>query len=502
MNIPPRADHVLKQKKEAADVKDLLNRIVALSTILLSSSLPAAYAQKSTPPSQLQNQPSATPITDILLQNPIKLSITQNAPSSDLPEYTGPFSMDRAVQVGLEHNLEYGQAQIDTKISHFNTRAALALFGPNISANTFYSASSLNQMLFFPAGGVGFQAPMQPIVKGSSFSLIFAGVQPLFTGGLLLGQYKATKALEKQSIAKYGEAKIDTARSIKQLYLQAAWYQARLRVDNDYVKLKTWSASNMKQRVDEGKAPTADYLREEAEVASAKAQLNQDYKDFNLSLINLKTNMGINLSSLIDVADPLEFVDTSGDLSTFLLKAGTSRPEIAQAQSRVDEMRAKRMMARSKYLPHVDLYGLGSNITGSSPDGNADGRFGGFVSVIGHYTIFDSGQRAAELHAASQAIKQVELARQQAQLKVAQDVSSAWVELDLTRRNVELAKAQVVSTEEDYRLIHTRYEIGKSIALEVFDASVKLFRARLAFLEAVYNYRLAQTNLVWSSGSI
>jgi hypothetical protein len=63
---------------------------------------------------------------------------------------------------------------------------------------------------------------------------------------------------------------------------------------------------------------------------------------------------------------------------------------------------------------------------------------------------------------------------------VAQEVSQAWIDLDLARRNVELAKREVASAEEDQRLFHTRYLIGKSIALEDFDAAVKLFQARLA----------------------
>ncbi len=450
-----------------------------------------------------QSQLTATSPEDILLQNPIKLSITQSAPSSELPQYSGPFTMDRAVKVGLEHNLEYEQAEINTKISRFKSRAALGKFGPNISTSTFYSTSSLNQMLFYPNdGAVSVAAPMQPIVKNTSFSVIFAGVQPLFTGGALRGNYKAVKAQEKQSIAQFQQAKIDTAKNIKQLYLQVLLNAARLRVDSDYVKFRNGSTANMKQRIKEGKAPRADYLREEAELALSKVQLNKDYRDFNVSLINLKASMGINLASLIDLADSLEFVETAEDLDAFLIKAGTNRPEIAQATSRLEEMRARKIIARSSYAPHVDLYGLGSNITGSSPDGSARGRWGGFVSVVGHQTIYDSGQRAAELRAATQAIRQAELAHSQAELKVAQDVSTAWVDLDLTRQNIELSKAQVTSAEEDYRLIHQRYEIGKSIALEEFEAALKLFRAKLALLEAVYNYRIAQTQIVWASGSI
>ncbi|HEY9684299.1 MAG TPA: TolC family protein [Oculatellaceae cyanobacterium] len=449
------------------------------------------------------SEPQPTTDQEVGVNNPIKLTISATAPGSDLPTVTGPLTMDQAVESGLKNNLDYKQTLLDTEMSKLNSRAALARFGPSISLSTFYSTSSLNQMLFYPNDGAVVSAPpMQPIVRGSSFSTIVAGVQPLFTGGYLRGNYRAAKSSERQSLAKYQQSRIDIARTIKQAYLQCAWNRARLQVDTDYVKFRTLSTSNMHQRMVDGKAPRADFLREEAELAQAKAQVNRDYRDFNVSIINLKAAMGANLSSLIDVSEGLNYTENQKDLNGYLNAAGTNRPEIRQAQSKVEEMKARKLIARSQYLPHVDLYGLGSNITGTSPDGTAEGKFGGFVSVIGHYTLYDSGQRSAQLRSAHKAITQSGYALQQTKLKVAQEVSTAWIDLDLTGRNVDLAKSQVVSAEEDFRLIKTRYNIGKSTALEQFDAAVKLYRARLALTESIYNYRLAQTQIVWASGDI
>lgn len=445
----------------------------------------------------------STSTQEVLSGNPIKLTITKEAPSSDLPDVTGNYSIDRAVKVGLEHNLDLSQLGSATKIAAANTLTALARFGPMISLNPFYTLSSLNQMGFYPNDGLGLLAtPMQPVVKGNSFSVIFSGMQPLYTGGALKGIYKATKALEKQSLSAYQAGRIETSRKIKETYWKAAWNEAKLRVDSDYVKFRAWSASNIKEKMLVGKVPRADYLREEAEVAKARTQLNQDYREFNISLIQLKVVMGVNIASLITLSDSLEFADSTHDLSSYMRMAALNRPEIKQAQSRIAEMKGKRMTARSNYLPHVDLWGLGSNITGSSPDGDANGRWGGMVEVVGHLTLFDSGRRRGELRAATEAIRQAEFAYQQVQLKVAQDVSESWVELDLAKRNVELAKEQVVSAEEDQRLWQARYSIGKAIALEAFDASVKLFQARLSLLEAIYQYRLAQTRITWASGNI
>ena len=45
-------------------------------------------------------------------------------------------------------------------------------------------------------------------------------MQPLYTGGLLKGNYRAAKAIEKQSIALYQSNKIETVRKIRRNILE------------------------------------------------------------------------------------------------------------------------------------------------------------------------------------------------------------------------------------------------------------------------------------------
>ncbi|MBX9569872.1 MAG: TolC family protein [Candidatus Obscuribacterales bacterium] len=479
--------------------------LVVMATLLVIGALPttnqACGADLNGPlPEHVSYPPTSS--NEVESNNPIQLRIVKEAPSADLPEITGSLGLFDAVQTGIKNNLTLKQSEQLWIGSKFLARSALAKFGPSASFNTFYSTSSLNQMLFFPNDTAVASAPMQPIVKGTSLSLIFAGTQPLFTGGRLLGGYRAARAQERQSLAAYSESRISTALAVKEAYWNSAWSEAKLRVASDYVKYRQWSSNNMKIRVQEGKAPRADYLREEAELAKARIQVNESYRDFNTALLNLKVALAVNLGSQLALKDALEYVETIGDLSTYLLEAAKNRPEIARAASKVVEMKARKQVAMSKYSPQVNAYGLGSNISGSSPDGNSNGRWGGFVGVMGGVTLFDSGSRLNELRAANAAVRQAGIAKQEANLEVAKQVSQAWIDLDLARRNVQLAKNEVTSAEEDQRLIHTRYQVGKSIALEDFDATVKMFQARLTLLEAIYKYRLAQARLTFASGGI
>lgn len=440
---------------------------------------------------------------DALSANPIKLSIVKEAPSFDRPVITGELPLADIVSIGLKHNLKIQQSEKSWTVSKYLTRSQLAKLGPSASFSTFFSASSIDQMLFFPSDTV-MAAPMQPITKGTSLHALFAGLQPLFTGGRLLGAFRAARAQERQFFQGYKADRLEAAFNIKESYWRAALAEARLQVNSDYVRFREWSTGNMKARLIEGKVPRADYLREEAELAKARAQVNDDYRLFNTALLNLKVNMGVNITSLISLKEKLEYLEKSGEFIGYLVEAGQDRPELVKAEGKIAEMRAKKMVALSKYSPQVYLYGLGSNATGRTPGlyESANGRWGGTLGIIGSITLFDSGSRLNEVKAANASLKEAQIAKQETELKVAQEVAQSWIDLDLARRNVELARSGVASAQEDQRLFHARYLVGKSIALEDFEAGVKLLQARLAYLKAIYDYRIAEARLTWSTGKI
>jgi outer membrane protein TolC len=115
-------------------------------------------------------------------------------------------------------------------------------------------------------------------------------------------------------------------------------------------------------------------------------------------------------------------------------------------------------------------------------------------------TLFNSGERVFELRNAGTAVRQAELERAQAVLQAVQDVTQSWIDYDVATRNLALSRAELLSASEDQRLMHARYLVGKAIALEDFEASVRLFRARLALLDRMYQQNVAVARLELASG--
>ena len=446
---------------------------------------------------------SHTQANQILSGNPITLRVTKDELSSDLPSLDKPLSVDNAVEIALKNNLEFLASSEEWSGSKYLARAALARFGPQASFSLFYANSSINQMLR-PMDGIVTPAPMQPIVRGNSLHALFSGYQPIFTGGNLLGGYKAARAIERQSLATYRSDRIKAALKVKEAYWKAAWDLAKLQVQEDYVKYRKWSVGLMKAKYDEGKVPRADLLREEAELAKAQQLVNEGYRDYNTSLLDLKVAMGVSIGSQISLQDELLFKKIVNEYVHYLHEAKLSRPEIMQADEKVKEAKAKYMIARSKYSPQLGVYGVATNATGRTPGiaDNVNGRWGGTIAVQGAITLFDSGQRFNELRSARAIVRKAQFERKNVHLNVAKEVSQAWIDLDIAERNVSLAKAEVVSAKEDERLFYRRWQVGKAIELDYFVSGVKYFEARLRLLQATYDYRVSEARLIWASGNV
>lgn len=90
-------------------------------------------------PEQVSYPPTSS--GEVESSNPIQLRIVKEAPSSDLPEITGPLGLSDAVQTGIKNNLTLKQSEQSWISSKFLARSALAKFGPSASFNSLYSTS-------------------------------------------------------------------------------------------------------------------------------------------------------------------------------------------------------------------------------------------------------------------------------------------------------------------------------------------------------------------------
>jgi outer membrane protein TolC len=431
-------------------------------------------------------QPSFVPssVSDVVSLNPIKLQISV---VDKTPVITQDLTIEDAVALSLRYSPTILAAAEAVAGTRWLTRAAWSRLGPSASVSGFFSQSNIDQMMFFIREQVD-PPPMQPVTKCTSFRLI--------------NSIRAAAARQSQSVAESLARRTTNSSDVKIAYWDAVVAEENLRITHDYVKFRQWSVNNMRERVEAGKAPRADLLREEAELSRAHIEVNQRYADYNKALVRLKTRMGVSITSLISLKDRLDKTIPVKTLDEYLALARAQNPAVQQATARVREVQANRRVVAARFSPQAGLYALGSNANGKTPGEmeTVRGKWGGMIGIMAGMTLFNSGERVFELRNAGTAVRQAELERAQAVLQAVQDVTQSWIDYDVATRNLALSRAELLSASEDQRLMHARYLVGKAIALEDFEASVRLFRARLALLDRMYQQNVAVARLELASG--
>jgi outer membrane protein TolC len=312
-------------------------------------------------------------------------------------------------------------------------------------------------------------------------------------------------------------------------------WQTRLKEDEEQLRLD-------RVRSEEGKIPPFYVQRGEAEVAETQQQLTNAQRDVELSLVQLKTVMGIHLASQVEVLDTLSYQPSTkflaeltsatpmlsteaptspptttaaqlspesvrtdltatarglpADLAALLRLAERQRPALRAAGQRIRAAQAAEKAIDSAYGPQVNAFVMGD--IGKS---RFSGRFGGTTfGVVASLPIFNGGQKSARLQTAQAERRLQEAEQEKVVLQIVQEVSNALLNLRAAEQNIQTAQAALKSAGEDYRVARLRYEAGKSTVVEALDARAAQIRAKSNVIQALYSYNVARDQLLRATG--
>src|SRR6185437_14056961 len=102
-----------------------------------------------------------TPLSEPIFSNPVKIIISKDVLTGDLPVLNRSLKLDEAIQIALKDNPALLETERTWTISKYLSRSALAKLGPSASANLFYAKTNLNQTLFFMNDSPVASWPMQ-----------------------------------------------------------------------------------------------------------------------------------------------------------------------------------------------------------------------------------------------------------------------------------------------------------------------------------------------------
>jgi outer membrane protein len=246
---------------------------------------------------------------------------------------------------------------------------------------------------------------------------------------------------------------------------------------------------------DVGTKPKSDVTRAEVDVANARVDVIRARNAVRLAESSLANALGLEATVPIEIEDTLVYEPVALDSTQLLAEALGNRPELRQAQARLDAARAQLAGARARYLPDLTLNGSAGTASEDaliSVDGTGVGQFSDTWSISGQLTWnlfegFFTQYRVKETQAL------VETARANydtVELQVRLEVEQAYITVVDAAERFGATEKAVQSAQENLRLSQGRYDAGVGTILDLTEAQLSLTNAEADTVRAVTDYRV------------
>ena len=434
-------------------------------------------------------------------------------------------TLDSAVQIALRESPIVRGAVEEVEAAAGRLNEARAEKRPMVSLNGFLSGGSISNHI---------ESPVRPDMIMGLPSGAFAdgnlmAMFPLYTSNRLESQVRQAAALRGASQAELQVQQQEAALLTRLAYREILARRALVDVAQNRLQEAEEQLRIDRVRAEEGKIPPFYVQRDLAEVAEAKQQVTNATRDVELSLVQLKTVMGIHPASQLEIVETLAYEPSAEWLPQIATETGTSlvsapdpinalpkafsmsealpsllrvaekqRPELQAAQSRIGAAQAQSATIKNAYRPQVNAFVMGDTFKNRGNSAGAGVTYG----IVASLSLFDGGAKNARLQTANAEKRKQEQEREKIALQVAQEVESALLNLRAAEQNIATAQTALVAAQEDYRVARLRYEAGKSIVVEVLDAQAARVRAESNVVQARYAYNVARDQLLRAVGAL
>lgn len=397
-------------------------------------------------------------------------------------------SLQSAVSLAQKNSPLAVNARGQVRTSRAGVRSAYAAFLPTLDVQATNTQNSPAGVVIDSTGHV-FSGKWQ---NSQGFS---TGLQ-LFDGLSRLYQIRASRAEVTAATANEVTQTFQVALLVSQQYYavlaaKESESAAQAQLDQAEQQLRVSRAKVLAQT-----ATKSDSLRAIIQVGDARLALLQARNNLQTANATLTRLVGEPYKVTADVADTLGGPSVDVDSAKLVQLADVS-PAVQQAQAQEVAARAQYRAAHAPYFPNISVAYNRSRYHSDSSFNFANGgyRYSGTLRFTVSYPLFNGLLREQSVVNAQVAAENAAAEAQDAALLAQQNLVSYIGTLRTAQQQIEIQQVSVVAAEEDLRVQQQRYQLGASILLDVLTSQTQLTQARLALIQARYDYRVAKAQL-------
>ena len=338
---------------------------------------------------------------------------------------------------------------------------------------------------------------------------VVAGVNAgflLFDGSFFVG-LKAQRAYKELVALEIGETLRDVEVNVTMAYLNVLTLQEALGISNDNLSSITSMRDEAKAFYENGFAEQLDVDRLDLTINNLNAEISNTERMIASSIVVLKYQMGHPLDEVIELTDDLNTLEAK-QANEELLNPTDWTPEdrveydVVDQSINLSDINIKAIKA--EYFPSIHgSLSYQQQLQTNDLFGSSNKWFPIFVGGLSFsLPIYDAGNRKSRIGQAKVQREELLLYRSELTRAVQLEVTTTQISLQNAIENVAQRKAGRALAEKIFNTTQIKYNEGIGSSVEVHQAEVEMFKAQGEYINALYAYLEARTNVQRALGKI
>jgi outer membrane protein TolC len=320
---------------------------------------------------------------------------------------------------------------------------------------------------------------------------------PIYSGGNLESLVDQAKLALKVADLDVAAAKQQLKLAVVSDYFSVLEYRNVVQVDQETVNNYVDHLNLVKAKFDSGLVAKTDVLSSQVDLANAQDTLIKAQNNHNNAVATLNNAMRLPHNTELTLKDSFTYEKYPLTLEECIQYAGAHRPEISQYQAKVTSAQEDIKIAKSGYLPTVDLT--------AEEDWNDTHLVGvknnnWLVKLTASLNVFDSGRTNAKVQQAQYNMGMVQDLAAKERDSILLDVRQYFLSMHEAEKRIDTDKVSVNQAEENLAIQKVRYEVGVGTNLDLTDAVLALNSAKNDYIQALYDYNTNKGKLEKAMG--
>jgi len=414
------------------------------------------------------------------------LAFAQNAPMD--------LTVDQAIKLALANNTAYQVSQQEVRQYRYRLMQNFG-FLPDV---TLQGSKILDEKLMtieIPAFYPGAEPTRATLRFQKTYAFSIQVVQPVFTGGKIFFNYKNAELDLRLAKEKEKNSQADTILNARKMFYNIQILQELLKAHQEAFYLAESNYNNVKKSFDLGMVSKYDLLRSELAFSAIRPDVLRVENLLETSFLGLKLMIGLPASREVRLQGELGYQPVQLELVKLLQSSLKNRSELLQLQMQKQKIDNLLKMAWAQYIPNFSLvasYSYQSDLLKFNKS-NWDDYFN--VSMGVSFPIFTGLKRSAQIGEMRVLQKIMDLNVKQLNDANQLEIESKYRSINQEYENIQLGEKNMESAKEGVRIAELNYREGMITILELNSSYNELTRAKVNYLQALYNYNIAIAEL-------